>query len=65
MSLADKNNPKTIQETSTAQGRCSILTGVWGIENGVVKHTTKRSDVPTVLMEGAENVTELKKQRIG
>ncbi|MGN0523755.1 MAG: alkaline phosphatase family protein [Eubacterium sp.] len=51
----DRNNPKTVQETSTAQGWCSILTGVWGIENGVVKHTTKRSDVPTVLMEGAEN----------
>lgn len=50
----DKNKPETLQETSTAQGWCSVLTGVWGIENGVVKHTTKRDDTPTVLMEGAE-----------
>lgn len=50
----DKSNRKTLQETSTAQGWCSILTGVWGIENGVVKHKTKKDDVPTVLLEGAE-----------
>ncbi len=50
----DKRKPETLQETSTAQGWCSVLTGVWGIENGVVKHKTKRDDVPTVLMECAE-----------
>lgn len=50
----DRSKPETLQETSTAQGWSAILTGVWGIENGVVKHITKRNDVPTVLMEGAE-----------
>ncbi|MGN1203075.1 MAG: hypothetical protein ACI4RF_07240 [Eubacterium sp.] len=50
----DKSKPETLQETSTAQGWSAILTGLWGIENGVVKHVTKRNDVPTVLMEGAE-----------
>lgn len=50
----DKTKPKTLQETSTQQGWCSILTGTWGITNGVVHHETKRNDVPTVLMEGAE-----------
>lgn len=50
----DKSKPETLQETSTAQGWSSILTGMWGIQNGVVKHITKRSDAPTVLLEGAE-----------
>lgn len=50
----NKNDPSTLQETSTAQGWCSVLTGVWGIENGVVKHTTKKDSVPTILTEGAE-----------
>lgn len=51
----NKSEPETLQETSTAQGWASVLTGVWGIKNGVVKHVTKRNDVPTVLMEGAQN----------
>ncbi len=51
----NKNEPDTLQNTSTQQGWCSILTGVWGIKNGVINHETKRSDVPTILMEGAEN----------
>lgn len=50
----DKSNRKTLQGTSTQQGWCSILTGVWGVENGVVKHETKRDDLPTILMEGAQ-----------
>lgn len=50
----DRKNPETLQETSTAQGWASILTGVWGIENGVKKHVTKRNESPTVLMQGAE-----------
>jgi len=50
----DKRKPETLQETSTAQGWAAILTGEWGIKNGVVKHKTKNISVPTVLMEGAE-----------
>lgn len=49
----DKKQPATIQETSTAQGWASILTGKWGIENGVVKHVTKKNSCPTVLAEYA------------
>ena len=50
----DKKQPETKQGTSTAQGWSAILTGVWGIENGVVKHVTKKDKVPTVLMGGAK-----------
>lgn len=51
----DPRDPKTLQETSTAQGWAAILTGKWGLENGVQKHVQKRDDVPTVLMEAARN----------
>lgn len=51
----DKNLPETIQETSTAQGWASILTGKWGVENGVVRHVTKKDSVPTILMQAAQN----------
>ncbi|MCD7872417.1 MAG: hypothetical protein LUG21_03785 [Clostridiales bacterium] len=50
----DLKNPETLQETSTAQGWASVLTGQWGIENGVVKHVTKKDSSPTVLMEAAQ-----------
>lgn len=49
----DPHDPKTLQETSTAQGWAAILTGEWGLKNGVQKHVQKRNDVPTVLMEAA------------
>lgn len=49
----DPQDPKTLQQTSTAQGWAAILTGKWGLENGVQKHVEKRGDVPTVLMEAA------------
>lgn len=49
----DESHPETLQETSTAQGFASILTGKWGIENGVVDHVTKRDEVPTFLLEYA------------
>lgn len=42
------------QETSTAQGWSSILTGKWGKENGVILHVPIRENVPTVLRELAE-----------
>ncbi|MEG0545972.1 MAG: hypothetical protein RR552_02175 [Oscillospiraceae bacterium] len=42
------------QETSTAQGFASILTGEWGVKNGVIKHTTLNDNCPTVLREYAE-----------
>lgn len=51
----DKSRRETLQETSTAQGWASILTGKWGMENGVVKHVTKKDSVPTVLKQCAEN----------
>lgn len=50
----DKSKPETLQETSTAQGWASILTGKWGVENGVVKHVTKKDSVPTLLMRYAQ-----------
>lgn len=50
----DKSDPRTLQETSTAQGWASILTGKWGAENGVQKHVTKKNSAPTVLMQCAE-----------
>ena len=50
----DPARKETLQETSTAQGWAAILTGKWGIENGVVNHVTKRADCPTVLMEAAQ-----------
>ena len=42
------------QETSTAQGWSSVLTGKWGKENGVIFHVPIRENVPTVLRELAE-----------
>lgn len=51
----DNSEPQTIQETSTAQGWASILTGKWGVENGVQKHATLKSSCPTILTECAEN----------
>lgn len=51
----DKNRPETLQPTSTAQGWSAILTGKWGIENGVVQHVTKKDSVPTVLLEAARS----------
>lgn len=39
------------QETSTAQGWSAILTGVWGVQNGVIKHVPMKTDCPTVLRE--------------
>ena len=50
----DKSMPETLQETSTAQGWASVLTGKWGMENGVQKHVTKKKSAPTVLMQFAE-----------
>lgn len=47
--------PENPQETSTAQGWASILTGVWGDENGVKQHKTMRRDCPTVLRSLAQN----------
>lgn len=49
----DKNRPNALQETSTAQGWASILTGKWGIVNGVVKHKPLSKNVPTILTEAA------------
>lgn len=43
--------PHAPQETSTAQGWAAILTGVWGTENGVVKHVPLKTNCPTVLRE--------------
>lgn len=51
----DKNKKETLQGTSTQKGWCAVLTGKWGNKNGVVRHETKRNDVPTILMEAAEN----------
>lgn len=45
--------PDTLQETSTAQGWASILTGKWGTENGVKEHNTLNPKTPTILMESA------------
>lgn len=42
---------ETMQETSTAQGWASVLTGAWAKDHGVVKNDIKRADAPTVLME--------------
>lgn len=39
------------QETSTAQGWAAILTGVWGAENGVLRHLPLKTNCPTVLRE--------------
>lgn len=39
------------QETSTAQGWAAILTGVWGTENGVLRHLPLKTNCPTVLRE--------------
>lgn len=50
----DKSKLETLQETSTAQGWASILTGQWGIENGVVKHITKKDSSLTILMQYAQ-----------
>lgn len=50
----DLKKRETLQNTSTQQGWCSILTGVWGNINGVVHHEVKKDSVPTVLLEGAE-----------
>lgn len=49
----ERSRPETWQPTSTAQGWASILTGKWGIENGVVQHVAKKDSVPTVLLEAA------------
>lgn len=46
----DPEKPETWQETSTAQGWAAVLTGKWGVENGVQKHVPLRADAPTVLM---------------
>lgn len=46
--------PGQSQETSTAQGWASILTGEWGDKNGVLKHVVLSKDCPTVLRELAE-----------
>lgn len=43
--------PSAPQETSTAQGWAAILTGVWGSENGVVRHVPLKTTCPTVLRE--------------
>lgn len=43
-----------LQETSTAQGWASVLTGKWGRENGVIEHVPINENVPTVLRELAE-----------
>ncbi len=51
----DPSQPETLQETSTAQGWAAILTGKWGVENGVVHHVPLREDCPTVLTEAARN----------
>lgn len=40
-----------LQGTSTMQGWASILTGKWGIENGVIEHIPMRKDVPTILLQ--------------
>lgn len=47
----DPKRPETLQKTCTWQGWASILTGKWGIENGVVEFTTLRRDCPTALMK--------------
>ncbi len=49
----DKSRPETIQQTCTWQGWASILTGEWGIVNGVVEFTPVRGDCPTVLLRAA------------
>lgn len=46
--------PGSLQETSTAQGWASILTGEWGKTNGVLKHVPVSRACPTVLRELAE-----------
>lgn len=47
-----------LQETSTAQGWASILTGKWGVENGVIDHVPLKKEFPTVLLQLArEGVT--------
>lgn len=51
----ERAKPETLQETSTAQGFAAILTGKWGIENGVVKHVTLKKETPTFLKAAAEN----------
>lgn len=43
--------PNMPQETSTAQGWAAILTGVWGTENGVLRHVPMKTACPTVLRE--------------
>ena len=43
--------PSAPQETSTAQGWAAILTGVWGGENGVLRHVPLKKECPTVLRE--------------
>ncbi len=51
----NKQEPFTLQETSTAQGWASVLTGKWGYENGVIKHTVKNDSCPTILLNSAKN----------
>lgn len=44
-------NEGFLQETSTAQGWASILTGKWGVENGVIEHIPMKKDSSTILLQ--------------
>ena len=47
----EPGDKKTKQDTSTAPGWASILTGVWAREHGVYEMETMKAEYPTALLE--------------